>query len=283
MYRINILIASVAILSLSGAVASAETFTFLPVFGAWDDDNNWEDSSGFPGTPGSTDTAVIPFGKTVFIDDYEAHVGRFEIDEAVLINPGGELHVHGDSEFTNSGAGITMLLGGGPGPDPKLVIHGEVEFSGFRASIKGGDVKGVIADTDGAKLTLAGGEIGPFLSDWLDVEVDLVNNTRVIAKRGFPLTLLGANVSGSGQWIVENGTLVLNTQIAGFSEFHVENGTLQVDTPNQELTGTFDMVGGTIDANEDFCFDGVFWLAGGTFDVADGVTLAFGRPCGTSP
>jgi len=313
----TILTITVALLTLGAAWTHATQYTFQPTSGRWAIPGNWYPTEGAP--PNADDVAIVPAGKTCYLlagDTEDA--ARIEVASSAVLKLEDvctlTLHGHQTPSIVNGRLLFThytdtsdgCFASGHPGI---LHIAEDLTIQGNNGVIVGGCQDnarndGLITGAEDAVLTLANNGGGVLtVTGMLEIQVALVNNAVVSA--GFPgdppdvldqdgnyvLKLTDQPKSGSGVWGAFVGTLQVDAPIESdgcwwMKDIDAAKIVLNAPCVGEGAKVIFEC--GDVDANEDFCVNGDFFLGSGpislcgpclTIDVAAGKTFLLGGAC----
>lgn len=275
---------SISILFVLGMIlpamtVEATTYTFTGFTdNTWGDADNWSPPGG---PPGSADTAIIPYNKTVTTNGADEACKVLEIQNNG--NPRGLLTITQGSTFSLHGTALTpSTLNGriffgtkaGESDAPVLEIVNSMTIEGDNFGVivgkTSGGTKGIIrGESSSDVLTFAiASNVGPIMAGEIDIEVEFVNNTRVIAGGGGTTMTLKTNPkSGTGLWSVDGGVLLVDIEVTGTGEWLMDphiSGTIRFTANCENLEGDFNVkAGGTLDIQSNLCTTGdIEWIGG---------------------
>jgi hypothetical protein len=275
----------IAVFSLSAATFSvrADTFTFQPSSGEWNEPTNWLDEEFQEGTPGPDDTAIIPAGKQCHTDGDDCSVGTLNLESTAFsrselkVQEGTTFYIYdaavigGDVYFTangNQGTPVVHIK------DNVTIQSGpDQQWGQLAGGSSGGYVKGIVTGDSGKTLTVADGTGAAsfLLTGNIDVEVPMVNDSLVVASgSGNTLTLKTNAKSGDGLWKATNGgKLKVEIAVSGAGDWVVDeaDARTEIRADCTSLTGDVSVTAGTFWANFTFCTDGALSWTGGNLVV----------------
>jgi hypothetical protein len=273
----------------------AETFTFLPSSGVWNDPDNWEDSEEQPGIPEAGDTAIIPEGKTCTIDadEAEAQIVNVESFSILYITQGAKLTIYdGTAEDCTITGLISFIAKEGQSDPGEIHCYNNVSFAGggnlyATSGVKGRLTSRVVSDVP-TTLTVAFNNV---IQGYFDLEAALVNNGEVrVGGSGDVMRLMShpKTAGSSAFWIAEGlGKIQVDAEVSGTGQWQLDvnstgNPELEINATCTDLDGYVRIGGGTMDVNASFCTTSDVEYYGGTINVASapaGVTATFGGTC----
>lgn len=282
-----IIVAGVALAMCGGVQADVFTFTGEQD-NTWNEDGNWEDEQGNPGTPGSTDTAIIPANKGVRTDAEDAGCKILEIAQFghLNIDEGSTFTIHGgsspDNDSTVDGT-IDFRQHASTDDTPILKIMNSTTIKGDTGAIRGGvgfpRAKGVVrGNTASTILTLenSGEGNGLYLSGEVDVEVKLVNDSRVLSG-GNTITLKTYEKSGTGLWEVDSptGTMNVDVELSGTGNLwmYQADGALNINADCPNFAGYVLCGDGTFTVNNELATSDRITVNGGHMILNDAISM----------
>ncbi|MCG3129921.1 MAG: hypothetical protein FLDDKLPJ_00659 [Phycisphaerae bacterium] len=284
----GMLLTAVVGLAFAESPAMAFTdFTFTATDGDWSDPNNWSPN----GTPGSSDTATIPSGKTCRISNANQAIKILNVEGTLYLENGKLLDWGQNATSTSSDLDGTIYFKEGA----YVYIHGTVTLTGSglidSSKSHGGDYGGSFT-CDGvnhAKLILTSDILvrGSMLF-WLDLKLDGIARVN----HADDVLSIGSGVScGSGSRPVISGTGLFDISDGQFNVSYVNLNDDTDGMPNWELSGgttkigsaylgggtqtkvKIDMCGGTLDVDRDFGSTKDLTWCGGTIKVDASATF----------
>jgi len=318
MRRAITLTITIVLLGTCPAWTQATDYAFQATSGRWAFAQNWYPTEGAP--PNADDAAIIPTGKTCYL-----LAGDTEDAARIQVASGAVLKIEDVATLTLHGHQTPSVLNGrllfthfedpeaggctASGHPGVLYIADDLTISGDGGVIVGGcwdngRNDGLISGAEGAVLTLANSGGGVLTTaGMLEIQVELINNAVVSA--GFPgdppdvldqdgnyvLKLTDEPKSGSGVWGAFVGTLQVDAPVETDGCWWMENigsARIVINAPCMGEGARVIFQCGAVDANDDFCVNGDFFLGSGplstcgpclNIDVAPGKTFLLGGAC----
>jgi len=234
--------------------------TFQPAgaTGNWNVAGNW---SG--GVPGAGDNAIIPDGKTCYVNVSDARAGAFTVQGAGVLSVNSSCMLEIDNNSSVNATGGVLLTGSGS----TLRISGNLTISG-NGSLEGQDNSAQVELSSSCTLTLAS-------TTTIEGALQLVPKSGASNTTFLNLGTVRADRS-SNTLVVDVDALddACTTDVDGDWEVaDYSTSKLSLRISSTILQGDFSVTNGTLDVQADIMTSGDLSFTGGKIEVAAGMVF----------